>query len=64
MYENEKIQKWIEEHENDYCEYCKYNDECGGGVRGGPNGLMYPLCVDKDIEDLLDIDLLLEDIES
>lgn len=58
MYENEKIQKWIEEHdEEDYCNYCKWNGECGrSGVRGGPNGLIYPPCADEDINELLDED--------
>lgn len=64
MYVNEKIKKWIEEHEgNDYCKYCKCNDECGGSsVRGGPDGPIYPPCADTDVEELLDMETLLEDL--
>lgn len=62
MYANEKIKKWIEEHEG--VDYCKCNDECGGsGVVGGPDGPIYPPCVDTDIEELLDTEALLEDME-
>lgn len=33
----------------DCCPYCPYNNECSGGVTGGPNGPIYPYCADHDI---------------
>ena len=40
------------EHEQ-ICSVCKYEDECGGGVSGGPNGPIYPHCSNGDYEALV-----------
>ena len=37
----------------DCCPYCPYNNECSGGVTGGPNGPIYPYCADYDIHEKL-----------
>ena len=43
------------------CDACMYqSDGCGGGVRGGPNGPIYPPCAEHDPEAYMDEDLLEE----
>ena len=52
------------EHEN-ICNVCMYNDVCKGGVRGGPDGPIYPPCCDGGYEDCVyedDAIMLAEDI--
>lgn len=50
---------------DDLCEVCRYASRCsGGGVRGGPNGPIYPYCADHDLEDFVDeetLDAMYED---
>lgn len=59
----EEIKKWIDTHEGeDYCEYCIYNDKCNG-LHLGPKGPVYPPCCDRDIENILMLDLLIKDLE-
>lgn len=48
------------------CEVCPYAAEgCTGGVRGGPNGPIFPPCADGDYECFIDIvaleELMLEE---
>ena len=63
--DNEKIQKWVDEHDcDDYCKYCGCMCE-GNGVIGSPNGPIFPPCADWDSEELienLDIEAILADI--
>lgn len=40
------------EYEN-ACNVCRFNDVCKGGVRGGPNGPIYPPCCDGGYEGCL-----------
>lgn len=62
---DEKVLKWAEEHDgDDWCQYCRYGDECEGGVRGGPNDPIYPPCADGDPEMCLDESAVLEAIEN
>lgn len=57
--------KWVEEHEGDeWCQYCRFSDDCGGGVRGGSNGPIFPPCADGEPEMCLDEKAILEAIES
>lgn len=43
------------------CDICCYNDgDCTGGVRGGPDGPIYPPCADKDFSLWADEDLIEE----
>ena len=37
----------------DCCPYCPYNNECSGGVTGGPDGPIHPYCADHDIHEKL-----------
>lgn len=49
----------------DICRYCLYNDEdCAGGVKGGPNGPIYPPCADKNYELYLDIESMIQDMKG
>ena len=45
------------------CDVCRYNMiyNCHGGVRGGPNGPIYPPCADGDLERFVDENLI-EDV--
>lgn len=63
---DDKVIQWLENHDGDeQCEYCRYSlDGCTGGVHGGPNGPIYPACVDADPEDYLDVEAILEAIEE
>lgn len=62
---DEKVLKWAEEHEGDeWCRYCRYSVDCNGGVRGGPNGTIYPPCADGKPEYCLDENAVLEAIEE
>lgn len=47
------------EKRDELCSACVYNADCkGGGVRGGPNGPIYPPCADGD--DCIDDEHLFE----
>ena len=39
--------------------HCAY-DGCVGGVRGGPNGPIYPPCTESDYENFIDLAALEE----
>ena len=57
MTDEEKFNKWLEEHDGeDYCEYCTYDADCNG-MAHGPNGPIEPPCCSvDDIKELLDMD--------
>lgn len=62
---DERVLKWAEEHDGDeWCQYCRFNDDCDGGVRGGPGGPIFPPCADGGPEMCLDENAILEAIES
>lgn len=48
----------------DICRYCLYNIDCGRGVKGGPNGPIYPPCADRDYELYLDIESIIQDMRE
>lgn len=45
----------------DCCPYCPYNNECSGGVTGGPDGPIYPYCADYDIHEKLNKEAFFEE---
>ena len=52
--DEEKLQKWIAEHDgDDFCAYCNCGCE-SNGVKGGPDGPVYPPCGDWDDKELLE----------
>lgn len=63
----EKLERWFQEHDSeDMCQYCHYDCD-NTGVRGGPNGPVYPPCADWDDSDHaehLDIEAILEDMKE
>lgn len=64
MTEQEKIDKWIDEHDGeDYCYYCTLKEDCKGMVCYGGVPIE-PACCSYDIEELLDTESILEDIEN
>ncbi len=50
----------VEAHERQ-CEVCKLYGDCSGGVRGGPDGPIYPVCSDCDPINYVD-KVALEDV--
>lgn len=59
------IQKIIGSLDGDeLCRYCKYNDECEGDIRGGPDGPIYPPCADGLNDDEFDLETYLVDMEE
>lgn len=65
MSDNEKLQKWLQEHDGeDYCKYCTYDLDCPHGVTGSPSGPSYLPCSDGDIIGLLDTERILADLEA
>ena len=62
---DERVLKWAEEHDGDeWCQYCRFSDDCDVGVRGGPNGPIFPPCADGEAEMCLYENAILEAIES
>lgn len=58
--------KFLEEQDT-HCDYCRYESDCpnkGGGVRGGPNGPIYPYCCDAEPMQYIDLDALQEAYEE
>lgn len=54
----EKMADVVIEHDR-LCEVCMYqSSDCDGGVRGGPNGPIYPPCCDSDLRSYVDEGLL------
>ena len=43
------------------CEVCKLYGDCAGGVRGGPDGPIFPACCDSDPANYVD-EVYLEDV--
>lgn len=46
------------------CKYCEYSSDCSGGVKGGPNGPIYPPCADGLDEDDFDLEAYFSDLED
>lgn len=47
------------------CQYCRYEKEgCEGGVKGGPNGPIYPPCCEGFDEEDFDLESYLKDVED
>lgn len=64
MTDQEKIDKWISEHDGeDYCHYCIHGEDCKGIICYGGIPIEPPCCA-YDIEELLDTEQILEDIEN
>lgn len=62
---DERVIKWANEHDGDeWCNYCRYSDECDGGVKGHLNGPIFPACVDSNLDMFLDEEALIEAIEN
>jgi hypothetical protein len=66
MNKKEKIDKWLNEHSiEDYCNYCKYEDNCPHEVSNFGGEPFYPKCSDVDnIVEILDTDAILEEIKE
>lgn len=63
--ESELINAWIDSHDGeDYCTYCRFNDECPHGTACYGGSPVEPPCCSYDIKELLDIDTILKDLES
>ena len=65
MNDEEKLKKWLEEHDGeDYCPYCIYDSDCPHGMvcYGGPP--IEPYCYGADPEQFLDTEAILDDIEN
>lgn len=50
--------------EDEFCKYCRHRSDCSGGVHGGPDGPIYPLCADGLDEDDFDLEAYLADMED
>ncbi|WP_024294962.1 hypothetical protein [Lacrimispora indolis] len=46
------------------CKYCTFSLDCSGGVKGGPDGPIFPPCADGLDECYFDLDSYLEDLEK
>lgn len=46
------------------CNYCSYSPDCSGGVKGSPNGPIFPPCCDGLDEDDFDLEAYLADSEE
>ena len=56
---------WIETHDgDDYCHYCKYNDDCTRGMVCYGGAPIEPPCCIWDIKELLDEEAIIEDLEE
>lgn len=65
MNDKEIIDKWISDHEReDYCKYCRYDDECPHGIACYGGAPVEPPCCGNSIEELPDTEAILEDLES
>lgn len=50
---------------DELCKYCRYGKEgCEGGVKGSPNGPIYPPCCEGLDEDDFDLESYLQDVED
>lgn len=68
MTENEKnmLKDIFENSPDEFCNYCKYSDECHGITCYG-NGPVYPPCADEEWYVLVDLELtynLIKDIQN
>lgn len=52
------FEEWLNHLDGDaLCAVCSYSVMgCTGGVRGGPNGPIYPPCADSDADEIVDMD--------
>ena len=63
MTEEEKINKWISEHDgDDYCHYCTLSEDCSHGMVCYGGEPIEPACCSYDIAELLDTEQILEDM--
>ena len=49
---------------DELCKYCAYSSDCNGGVKGGPNGPIFPPCSNGLDEDDFDLESYLADLED
>lgn len=49
---------------DELCKYCTYSSDCNGGVKGSPNGPIFPPCSDGLGEDDFDLESYLSDLED
>ena len=62
---DKRVEKWVNERDIDeLCKYFKCDDICSHGVIGDPNGPIFPLCSDGDLELFLDEKSLIKAIEN
>lgn len=68
MSDNEKLEKWLSEHDGeDYCQYCCCGCDSTGVRPDGNGNPIFPPCADWDDNDThkyLDTDAILHDIEE
>jgi hypothetical protein len=66
MTDEEKINKWIEDHNaSDYCPICSFNDDCTHVVTCYGGEPAFPKCADiGDIAEILDTDAILEEMRG
>lgn len=62
MSKEEALKRLQELDPDEICKYCIYEFDCGKEVTGGPNGPIYPPCIDCNLEDLIDIDTCIKDL--
>lgn len=65
MSDNERLKKWLEEHDGeDYCHYCIYDSDCPHGVACYDGPTIEPPCCNYEPEEYLDAESILDDIRS
>lgn len=65
MSDNEKLEKWLSEHDgNERCKYCRYDDGCPHGIACYGGSPIEPACCYYDIKDYLDTEAILKDLEE
>lgn len=64
---NDKVNKWIEEHDYpEYCEYCRWNTDCSRDTYVSIDGDVSdpPCCACDDPTEYLETESILEDLED
>ena len=65
MTENERLDEWFNTHDGeDYCSYCSYSDECPHGMTCYGGEPIEPPCASGNLRELLDLDAILDSINS
>lgn len=65
MTEEEKINKWISEHDgDDYCHYCTLSEDCSHGMVCYGGEPIESACCAYDIAELLNTEQILEDMDN